>query len=122
VEHHINDLKELENGEFEGYGEKHSWTKKSGLCELTCAKALILPHNIDLMHQKCNVVESIISRHFDVTNFTKDNSNARKHLASICGRPLLEDKANPRENLSRTQGPYCLKPIERKRCLSDLRH
>jgi hypothetical protein len=101
VERHIDDLKELENCEFEGYGEEHNWTHKSCLWELTYAKALILPHNIDLMHYERNDVESIISICFDVTDFTKDNFNARKHLASLCDRPLLEAKANPRENLSR---------------------
>jgi hypothetical protein len=46
----LNDLKELENGEFEGFGEKHNWTHKSCLWELPYSKALIIPHNIDLMH------------------------------------------------------------------------
>jgi hypothetical protein len=43
----LDDLKESENGEFEGYGEKHNWTHKSCLWELPCAKALILSHNIN---------------------------------------------------------------------------
>jgi hypothetical protein len=46
----LNELKESQNGGFEGYGEKHNWTHKSCLWELPYAKALILPHNIDLMH------------------------------------------------------------------------
>jgi hypothetical protein len=45
----LDDLKESENGVFEGYGENHNWTYKSCLCELSYAKALILPHNIDLI-------------------------------------------------------------------------
>jgi hypothetical protein len=48
----LNDLKESENGVFEGYGENHNWTQKSFLWELPYAKAFILPHNIDLMHQE----------------------------------------------------------------------
>jgi hypothetical protein len=48
----LNDLKETGNGVFEGYGVNHNWTHKSYLCELPYAKALILPHNIDLMHQE----------------------------------------------------------------------
>jgi hypothetical protein len=63
---------------FESYGEKHNWTYKSCIWELPYAKALILPHNINLMHQEHNVVESIISMCLDVTNFSKDNINARK--------------------------------------------
>jgi hypothetical protein len=57
----IDDQKESENGVFEGYGENHNWIHKSCLCELPYAKALILPHNSDLMHQEQNVAESIMS-------------------------------------------------------------
>jgi hypothetical protein len=48
----FDDLKESENGVFEGYSENHNWTHKSYLWELHYAKTLILPHNIDLMHQE----------------------------------------------------------------------
>jgi hypothetical protein len=39
----LDELKESQNGGFEGYGEKHNWTHKSYLWELPYAKALILP-------------------------------------------------------------------------------
>jgi hypothetical protein len=39
----LDDLKESENGMFEGYGEIHNWTHKSCLWKLPYAKALILP-------------------------------------------------------------------------------
>jgi hypothetical protein len=48
----LGELKELQDIGFEGYNEKHNWTHKSCLWELPDAKALILPHNIDLMHQE----------------------------------------------------------------------
>jgi hypothetical protein len=48
----LDDLKESENGVFEGYGVNHNWTHKSYLWELPYAEALILDHNIDLMHQE----------------------------------------------------------------------
>jgi hypothetical protein len=48
----LDDLKESENGVYEGYGENHIWTHKICLQKLPYAKALILPHNIDLMHQE----------------------------------------------------------------------
>jgi hypothetical protein len=83
----FNDHKESENGRCDGYGEKHNWTHRSCLWELPYAKALILPHNIDLMHQECNIVESIINICFDVTGFSIDNMNARKDLVSLCNRP-----------------------------------
>jgi hypothetical protein len=75
----LDDLKESRNGKFEGYGENHNWTHKSCLWELPYAKALILPHNINLMHQERNVAESIISMCLDVTGFSKDNMNAEKN-------------------------------------------
>jgi hypothetical protein len=80
-------------------------------------KALILPHNIDLMHQERNVVESITSMCLDVTGFMKANMNARKDLATLCDHSLLEAKPNARGKLRRTNAPYCLKPIERKEVL-----
>jgi hypothetical protein len=36
----LDDLNELENGGFEGYGENHNWTHKSYLWELLYVKAL----------------------------------------------------------------------------------
>jgi hypothetical protein len=48
-----------EGHEFEGYGQDHNWTHISFLWELPFAKVLILPHNIDLMHQERNVAETI---------------------------------------------------------------
>ena len=49
---------------FHGYGNLHNWTHISLLWELPYAEALMLPHNIDLMHQERNVAESIISMCF----------------------------------------------------------
>jgi hypothetical protein len=46
----LDDLKESGNDKFEGYVENYNWTHKSCLWELPYTKALILPHNIDLMH------------------------------------------------------------------------
>jgi hypothetical protein len=117
----LEELKESQNGGFEGYDEKHNWTHKSCLWELPYAKTLILPHNIDLMHQEHNVVESIISIYFDVTSFSKDNVNVRKDLAVICNRHSLEPKRNAKGNLKRLQTPYCLKPAERKEILKWLK-
>jgi hypothetical protein len=111
------ELKESQDGGFEGYGEKHNWTHKSCLWELPYANALILPHNNDLMHQERNVAESIISMCFDVTDFSKDKINARKDLSGLYNYPLMEPKINVKGNLKRTWTPYCLKPVERKEIL-----
>jgi hypothetical protein len=113
----LGEFKESQDGGFEGYGEKHNWTHKSCLWELLYAKALILPHNIDLMHQEHNIAESIISMCFDVTGFSKDNVNARKDLADLCNYPSMEPKVNAMATLKRTWTPYCLKPVERKEIL-----
>jgi hypothetical protein len=110
----LGELKESHNGGFEGYGEKDNWTHKSCLLELPYAKALILPHNIDWMHQERNIAESNISMCFDVTGFSKDNVNARKDLATHCNRSSLEPIINAKGNLKRPRAPYCLKPTERK--------
>jgi hypothetical protein len=91
---------------FEGYDVNHNWTHTSCLWELPYGKALILPHNIDLMHQEQNVVESIMSMCLDVTSFTKDNVNAKKDLADLCDHPNMEAKPNARGNLIRTKAPH----------------
>jgi hypothetical protein len=113
----LSELKDSKNGGFKCYSEKYNWSHKSCLWELPYAKALILPHNIDLMHQERNIAESIISMCFDVASFSKDNINARKDLVALCNRPLLEPKINATENLKRPSAPYCLKPTERKEIL-----
>jgi hypothetical protein len=91
-------LMESENGVFKCYSENHNCTHKNCLWELPYANALILPHNIDMMHQEQNVVESIMSMCLDVTGFTKDN---------------VEDLVT----LRRPKAPFCLKLTERKEVL-----
>jgi hypothetical protein len=79
---------------FVGYGEEHNWTHKCALWKLTYAKALILMHNIDVMHQKRNVGESILSTCKTFTDKTKDNNKARKVLPQLYNRPGLELKSS----------------------------
>jgi hypothetical protein len=50
---------------FERHGESHNWTHKCALWELPYMSALNLMHNIDIMHQECNMDESIISTCMD---------------------------------------------------------
>jgi hypothetical protein len=64
-------------GYFDGYRETHNWTHKCALCELSYMLTLILMHNIDVMHQKRNMSESIISTCMDFPGKTKDNRKAR---------------------------------------------
>jgi hypothetical protein len=80
-----------ENGDqFVGYGKKHNWTHKYGLWELPYVKALILMHNLDVMHRERNVGESILSTCMGFMDKTKDNHKARRDLAPICNWPTLD--------------------------------
>jgi hypothetical protein len=117
----LDDLKESEIGGFEGYSEKHNWTHKICFWELPYAKALILPHNIDLIHHELNVMENIINMWLNIIGFSKNNMNAWKDLTALCNRPSLEAKINAKENLTRPQAPYYLKPTERKEILKYLK-
>jgi hypothetical protein len=65
-----------EGNGYEGYGEEHNWTHICALWELLYAQGLILIHNIDVIHQERNVVESIVSTCLNVTGKTKDNFKA----------------------------------------------
>jgi hypothetical protein len=64
-------------GYFEGCGETHNWNHKCALWELSYMPVLILIHNIDVMHQECNMGESIISTCMGFPSKTKDNRKAR---------------------------------------------
>jgi hypothetical protein len=81
----LNNIVFKENGdEFVGYENEHNWTHKCALWELLYAKMLILMHNIDVMHQECNVGESILSTCMTFADKTKDNHKAIKDLAQLC--------------------------------------
>jgi hypothetical protein len=85
----LNDLKLNEHGNrFEGYGIEHNWTHKCGLWELPYMKALILMHNIDVMHQERNMGKSIINTCMNITDKTKDNPIKYKEIASFTGCTL----------------------------------
>jgi hypothetical protein len=66
-----------EGNGFVGYGNDHNWTHKCALWELPYTKALILMHNIDVMHQERNVGESILSTCMSFADKTKDNHKTR---------------------------------------------
>jgi len=111
----------LDDGSFDGYGKEHNWTHVCGLWELPYAKALILPHNIDVMHQERNVAESIISMCFDIKGKTKDNVKARKDLAEICDWPALQISGDQAGQEKKPRAPYCLKVKDKKQIFSWLK-
>jgi hypothetical protein len=95
---------------FQGYGEAHNWTHKCALWKLSYMPVLILMHNIDVMHQECNMGETIISTCMSFLGKTKDNIKARQDLAEFCNCPSLELKVND----GKTHASFCLKPQQRK--------
>jgi hypothetical protein len=79
----------LEGGGFVGYGEEHMWTHKSGLMRLPYFDDRLLPHNIDVMHTKKNVIDAHWGTLME-TKKAKDNPKARVDLATLCDRPKQE--------------------------------
>jgi hypothetical protein len=102
--------KNREGNEYEGYGEEHNWTHICALWELPYAQALILMHNIDIMHQEHNVAKSIISTCMDIMGKTKDNFKAQRDIAHVCNHPSLELD----ERGGKPRAPFCLKFKDRK--------
>jgi hypothetical protein len=82
----IDALVRNEEGGFVGYSEQHMWTHKSGLTRLPYFNDLLLPHNIDVMHTKKNIVEALWATLMD-TDKSKENPKARVDLATLCDRP-----------------------------------
>jgi hypothetical protein len=68
--------------------------------------ALILMHNIDVMHEECSMGESMISTCMGFPGKTKDNRKARHDLAELCNCPSLELKVNG----GMPRASFCLKP------------
>jgi hypothetical protein len=98
-----------EGNGYEGYGEEHNWTHICALWELPYAHALILMHNIDVMHLECNVAKSIISTCMDIMGKTKDNFKDRRDIAHVCNHPSLElDKGG-----GKPYAPFALKVNDR---------
>jgi hypothetical protein len=102
-----------EGNGFIGYGNDHNWTHKCVLWELPYAKARILMHNIDIMHQELNVGKSILSTCMAFMDKRKDNHKARKDLALLRNRPRLELKSCS----GKPHALFCLKPKDRNEIL-----
>jgi hypothetical protein len=77
---------------FAGFAKEHNSTHIPGSWELPYATTLIFMHNIDVMHQECNMAESIISMCLDDKKKTKDNFKAQRDLAVPWNYPSLEIK------------------------------
>ena len=75
-------------------------------------KALILMHNINVMHQDRNVSESILSLCMDMEK-TKDNDKSQIDLTDICNHPTLELTKSGRK----PRVTFCIKPKDKKEVL-----
>jgi hypothetical protein len=64
-------------GYFKGYGEMHNWAHKCTLWELPYVPALILMHNIDVMHQEHNMCEK---HHKHMHGFAGQNKRQHEGL------------------------------------------
>jgi hypothetical protein len=84
------------------------------LWELPYVKALILMHNLDAMHQKHNIGESILITCMSFVDKTKDNHKVRRGLAQIYNRSTLELN----ERCGKPRAPFYLKPKEKKEVMS----
>jgi hypothetical protein len=100
-----------EGNEYERYIEEHNWTHICALWEITYAHTLIPMHNIDVMHQECNAVESIVSTCMYITGKTKDNFKAKKDIADVYNRSSLELD----ERGGKSHAPFFLKVKDRKK-------
>jgi hypothetical protein len=102
-----------ERNVYEEYGDEHNWTHICALWVLPYAHALILMHNIHVMHQERNVAESIISTCLDITGKTKDNFKARRDIEVVCNCPSLELN----ERGGKPHAPFILKAKDRKQVM-----
>jgi hypothetical protein len=67
-------------------------------------------HIIDVMHQECNMGESIINTCMGFSSRTKENRKAQQDFAELCNHPSLELKVNG----GKPRTSFYLKPQKRK--------
>jgi len=105
----------LQVGDRLTFNKEHNWTHINGLWRLCYFKKLLLPHNIDVMHNEKNMGEVVWNTCFDIVDKTKDNVKARQDLALICNRPKMHLELKPNGKWHRPRAPFCIdkddKPI-----------
>lgn len=103
---------------FVDYGKSHNWTHRSSLWRLPYFHMLVLPHNIDVMHNEKNVAEAIFNTCFDILDKTKDNVKARLDQAALCNRPELNlVKKQPSGQWVKPRADFCLNRTQKKEIL-----
>jgi len=91
----------------ETYGRLHNWTHLLCFRQLPYFPKLLLPHNIDVMHNEKNMGEAVWNTCFD-TDKTNDNVKARLDLALICNRPSLHLVEKNNGKWDRPRAPFCV--------------
>jgi len=105
----------LQVSDRKAFNKQHNLTNINGLWQLPYFKRLLLPHNIDVMHNEKNMGEAIWNSCFDIADKTKDNAKARQDLKLICDRPNMHLVLKPNGKWHMLRAPYCIdkddKPI-----------
>jgi hypothetical protein len=100
--------------QFEGYGETYNWTHVAGLMQIKYNKDLELPHNIDVIHTKKNVVESVLNIVLNIAEKTKDNVKARVDVENLSDRKRLHMQPPNcnRKNCVKSHANYCVDSLQ----------
>ena len=70
-------------------GDELNWRKKSIFWELPLWPSLLLRHNLDIMHVKKNVCDSLLGTILNIDGKSKDTNNVRFDLANLNVHPEL---------------------------------
>ncbi|XP_062217722.1 uncharacterized protein LOC133917925 [Phragmites australis] len=104
-------------GDIRNFGKVHNWTHVSCFWQLPYFHKLLLPHNIDVMHNEKNVAEAIWNTCFDIPDKTKDNAKARQDLAEICNRPALHLKLKENGKWDKPRAPFVIDKNDKPKIL-----
>ncbi|XP_040381108.1 uncharacterized protein LOC107304359 [Oryza brachyantha] len=82
--------------------------------ELPYFHKLLLPHNIDVMHNEKNVAEAIWNTCFNIPNNSKDNVKARQDILDICNRPSLHLELKGNGKWHKPRATFCIDRNDKK--------
>lgn len=94
--------------------EKKGWLKKSIFWDLPYWKDLLLRHNLDVMHVEKNFFDQLMNTIMDVKGQTCDTVGARKDMARVCKRQMLELTYDEHGNHSMPRAPFTLDKSQKK--------
>ncbi|XP_038713444.1 uncharacterized protein LOC120007316 [Tripterygium wilfordii] len=97
-----------------GYGQDHSWTKKSIFWDLTYWHNNIIRNNLDVMHIEKNMFDNAFNTCIDVKGKTKDNAKARLDLSHYCKCRALELVEYDNGKSFQPKAQFCLNMEQRR--------